>query len=67
MKLGTVKWFNPEKGYGFISSEGEDDVFVHYSSVKENGAKKMLDAGEEVKYDVVKGPRGLEASNVQKL
>lgn len=67
MKIGTVKWFDPEKGYGFISAEGEDDVFVHYSSIKENGPKKTLDQGEEVKYDVVKGPRGLQASNVQKM
>lgn len=67
MKQGTVKWFNDEKGFGFISVEGEDDVFVHYSAIKEEGKKKNLDQGQEVKFDVVDGPKGLQASNVQKL
>lgn len=67
MKQGTVKWFNDEKGFGFISLEGEDDVFVHYSAIKEEGKKKNLDQGQEVKFDVVDGPKGLQASNVQKL
>ncbi|AGK97259.1 MAG: cold-shock protein [Clostridium sp.] len=67
MKQGTVKWFNDEKGFGFISVEGEDDVFVHYSAIKEEGKKKNLDQGQEVKFDVVDGPKGLQASNVQKV
>lgn len=67
MKQGTVKWFNDEKGFGFISVEGEDDVFVHYSAIKEEGKRKDLDQGQEVKFDVVDGPKGLQASNVQKI
>lgn len=67
MKQGTVKWFNDEKGFGFISVEGEDDVFVHYSAIKEEGKRKNLDQGQEVKFDVVDGPKGLQASNVQKV
>ncbi|PJI06702.1 MULTISPECIES: cold-shock protein [Clostridium] len=67
MNIGTVKWFDPEKGYGFISSEGSDDVFVHYSAIKEEGPRKSLDQGQQVKYDIVKGPKGPEASNVQKM
>jgi CspA family cold shock protein len=67
MKLGTVKWFNDEKGFGFISVEGEDDVFVHYSSIKEDGKRKDLNQGQEVKFDVVDGPKGPQASNVQKM
>lgn len=67
MKQGTVKWFNEEKGYGFISMEDGDDVFVHYSSIKEEGKRKNLDQGQEVKFDIVNGEKGLQASNVQKL
>lgn len=67
MRQGTVKWFNEEKGYGFISIEDGDDVFVHYSSIKEEGKRKNLDQGQEVEFDIVNGPKGLQASNVQKL
>jgi CspA family cold shock protein len=67
MKLGTVKWFNDEKGFGFISREDGDDVFVHYSSIKEDGKRKNLTQGQEVKFDIVDGDKGLQASNVQKL
>ncbi|MDF2503155.1 MULTISPECIES: cold-shock protein [Clostridium] len=67
MKQGTVKWFNDEKGFGFISVEGEDDVFVHYSAIKEEGKRKNLDQGQEVKFDVVDGSKGLQASNVQRV
>jgi len=67
MLTGVVKWFNDEKGYGFISGEDGTDVFVHYSSIKEEGKRKNLNEGEGVKYDVVDGPKGLQASNVQKL
>ena len=67
MKMGTVKWFNTEKGYGFISLDGEDDVFVHYSSIKEEGSRKNLEQGQEVKFDIVDGEKGVQASNVQKM
>ena len=67
MKQGTVKWFNTEKGYGFISLEDGDDVFVHYSSIKEEGPRKNLEQGQEVKFDIVDGARGVQASNVQKV
>lgn len=67
MKNGTVKWFNTEKGYGFISVEGDEDVFVHYSAIKEEGPRKNLEQGQEVKFDVVEGTRGPQASNVQKV
>ena len=67
MLTGVVKWFNDEKGYGFISGEDGTDVFVHYSAIKEDGKRKNLNEGEQVKYDVVDGPKGLQASNVQKL
>ena len=65
--MGTVKWFNTEKGYGFISMDGEDDVFVHYSAIKEQGPRKNLEQGQEVKFDVVEGGNGVQAANVQKM
>jgi CspA family cold shock protein len=67
MLTGVVKWFNDEKGYGFISGEDGNDVFVHYSAIKEEGKRKNLSEGEQVQYDIVQGPKGLQASNVQKL
>jgi Cold shock proteins len=67
MFTGVVKWFNDEKGYGFISGEDGTDVFVHYSAIKEDGKRKNLNEGEGVKYDVVEGSKGLQASNVQKI
>ncbi|MCT8975989.1 cold-shock protein [Clostridium sp. CX1] len=67
MLTGVVKWFNDEKGYGFISGEDGNDVFVHYSAIKEEGKRKNLNEGESVKYDVVQGDKGLQASNVQKI
>lgn len=66
MAQGTVKWFNPEKGYGFISQEDGDDLFVHYSEIKMDGFK-TLDEGAAVTFDVTTGKDGkLQASNVQK-
>ena len=63
---GTVKWFNNEKGYGFISRNSEDDVFVHHSAIQGNGFKS-LNEGDSVEFDVAKGPKGLQAQNVVKL
>lgn len=63
---GKVKWFNNSKGYGFIEQPGESDVFVHYSSIKEEGYK-TLTQGDAVEYDVMDGPRGLQAENVTKV
>lgn len=66
MSLGKVKWFNAEKGYGFITQEdGSGDVFVHFSAIQEAGFK-TLEEGQEVEFDVVKGDKGLQASNVRK-
>ncbi|NLM13262.1 MAG: cold-shock protein [Epulopiscium sp.] len=66
MKKGTVKWFNAEKGFGFISVEGEDDVFVHFSAIQGEGFK-TLEEGQAVEFDVVEGARGPQAANVVKL
>ncbi|MEG0773943.1 cold-shock protein [Clostridium sp.] len=67
MKLGTVKWFNSEKGFGFITVEGEDDVFVHFKAIQGNAIRKSLDEGDQVQFEVEKGPKGLQATNVVKL
>ncbi|MBD7983323.1 cold-shock protein [Sporosarcina sp. Sa2YVA2] len=66
MKQGTVKWFNAEKGFGFIEVDGEDDVFVHFSAIQGDGFKS-LDEGQQVEFEVVEGNRGLQAANVTKL
>ncbi|GAA0121185.1 MAG: cold-shock protein [Clostridium argentinense] len=66
MKTGTVKWFNAEKGFGFISVEGEEDVFIHFSSIQSEGYK-TLEEGDKVEFDVVEGSRGPQAANVVKL
>ncbi|NMM55340.1 cold shock domain-containing protein [Paenibacillus aquistagni] len=63
---GTVKWFNAEKGYGFISVEGGEDVFVHYSAIQTDGFK-ALDEGQEVEFEITEGNRGPQAANVIKL
>jgi CspA family cold shock protein len=60
---GTVKWFNDAKGFGFITSETGDDLFVHFSAIQGNGFKSLPE-GAAVEFDVVKGPKGLQASNV---
>ncbi|MDP4179028.1 MAG: cold shock domain-containing protein [Bacillota bacterium] len=67
MHIGTVKWFNSEKGYGFINNEGGDDVFVHFSAIKEEGHRKNLEQGQEVQFDIVDSNRGPQASNVTKI
>ena len=66
MEQGTVKWFNAEKGFGFIEREEGDDVFVHFSAIQGDGFKS-LDEGQKVSFDVEKGSRGAQAANVQKI
>jgi cold shock protein len=63
---GTVKWFNAEKGYGFIQVEGGDDVFVHFSAIQGDGFKS-LDEGQSVEFEIQQGNRGPQAANVVKL
>ena len=64
---GTVKWFNPDKGFGFITQEdGGDDVFVHFNAIVSEGFKS-LDEGQRVSYDVERGQKGLQAANVTTL
>ncbi|ADH98564.1 cold-shock protein [Salisediminibacterium selenitireducens] len=65
MTQGTVKWFNAEKGFGFIEVEGQDDVFVHFSAIQGEGFK-TLDEGQTVNFDIEQGQRGPQAANVQK-
>ncbi len=63
---GTVKWFNSEKGYGFITNEEGLDIFVHFTAIQGDGFK-TLDEGQEVEFEVVEGDRGPQAANVVKL
>jgi len=63
---GTVKWFNSNKGYGFISPEEGEDVFVHFSSIESDGYKS-LEEGQAVEFEVTDGPKGLQASNVKAI
>ncbi|MCP1123249.1 cold-shock protein [Bacillus sp. AFS018417] len=63
---GKVKWFNSEKGFGFIEVEGADDVFVHFSAIQGEGYKS-LEEGHEVSFEIVEGNRGPQAANVVKL
>ena len=65
MEQGTVKWFNAEKGFGFIEREGADDVFVHFSAIQTDGFKS-LEEGQAVTFDVEEGNRGPQAANVNK-
>jgi CspA family cold shock protein len=58
-----VKWFNEKKGFGFISGDGGDDVFVHFSAIKRDGFKSLIE-GDEVEFEVTQGPKGLQATNV---
>ena len=66
MNKGTVKWFSAEKGYGFITGEDGKDVFVHFSAIQGEGFKS-LDECQAVSYDLVEGPKGMQAANVVKL
>jgi CspA family cold shock protein len=63
MAKGRVKWFNEQKGFGFISKDDGNDVFVHFSAIKRDGFKS-LDEGDEVEFEVSQGPKGLQAANV---
>ncbi|HSH35280.1 cold-shock protein [Schnuerera sp.] len=66
MVKGTVKWFNATKGYGFISTEEGEDVFVHYSAIESDGFK-TLEEGQNVEFEIVEGEKGPQATNVIKL
>ena len=65
MAQGQVKWFNDAKGYGFITQEGGEDVFVHYSAIQAQGFKSLAE-GDKVEFEVTRGPKGLQAANVRK-
>jgi CspA family cold shock protein len=65
MEKGTVKWFNATKGFGFISREGKEDIFVHYKAIDGKGYKS-LNEGDEVEFEIEEGPKGKQAANVKK-
>ena len=64
MEQGKVKWFNGEKGFGFIEVDGKDDVFVHFSAIQGEGFK-TLEEGQEVSFEITQGPKGPQAENIQ--
>ena len=66
MATGTVKWFNPEKGFGFITQEEGPDVFVHFSAIQTSGYRS-LNEGQAVEFDVAQGPKGPQAANVRPI
>ena len=66
MTQGTVKWFNAEKGFGFIAVDGGDDVFVHFSAIQSEGFK-TLEEGQDVEFTIEEGNRGPQAANVEKI
>ena len=66
MANGRVKWFNEAKGYGFITQDGGEDVFVHYTATQAQGFKTLVE-GNSVEFDVTRGPKGLQAANVKKI
>jgi len=66
MEQGTVKWFNDAKGYGFISRQNGEDVFVHHTAIQSNGFRTLKE-GQAVQFEVTKGKKGLQAENVQVL
>jgi CspA family cold shock protein len=66
MAQGTVKWFNDAKGYGFITQDGGEDVFVHHTAIQAEGFRSLSE-GDRVEFDVARGPKGLQAQNVRKI
>ena len=66
MTVGTVKWFNNDKGYGFISRDDGEDVFVHFRAISGSGYRS-LDEGQQVEFDITEGPKGLQAANVRPI
>lgn len=66
MEKGTVKWFNASKGYGFVSREGKEDVFIHFKAINSKGYK-TLNEGDEVEFEIEDGPKGPQAANVSKI
>jgi CspA family cold shock protein len=66
MATGTVKWFNDAKGFGFISQEGGEDVFVHHTAIQSKGFRTLAE-GQQVEFELTKGPKGLQASNVRAI
>ena len=66
MEQGTVKWFNDAKGFGFISRQSGDDVYVHFSSIRANGFRSLQE-GQAVEFDVTRGPKGFQAENVRPI
>ena len=67
VSVGKVKWFNSKKGYGFIKlNDGDQDIFVHYTSIKGDGFKSLVE-GEEVQFELAEGPKGLQAQNVLRI
>jgi len=66
MAQGNVKWFNDAKGYGFISQEDGEDVFVHFSAIQAQGFKSLAE-GDKVEFEVTRGPKGLQAANVKRV
>jgi len=66
MTVGTVKWFNAEKGYGFIAPESGEDVFVHFSAIQSTGYRSLSE-GQKVEFDITQGPKGAQAANVRPL
>jgi cold shock protein len=66
MAVGTVKWFNADKGYGFIASDGGEDVFVHFTAIQATGYRSLSE-GQQVEFDVEQGRKGVQAANVRVL
>jgi CspA family cold shock protein len=66
VEKGTVKWFNDAKGFGFITREGGPDVFVHHTAIQSEGFRSLAE-GDQVEFDVIQGPKGLQAANVRKV